>query len=83
MAIFNSFAVPLEKVITELENNPSYQTLDLIINILFIFDIVIGFRTTYFDAWGNEIRSPKLIAKKYIKGMFFIDLFSSIPYRYV
>ena len=83
MAIFNSFAVPLEYVIKELETVPSYQTLDLIINILFIFDILIGFRTTFFDALGNEIRSPTLIAKKYIKGMFFVDFFSSIPYRYV
>ena len=82
MAIFNSFAVPLEYVISELPEVPAYQTLDLIINILFIFDIVIGFRTTYFDSLGNEIRSPKLIAKKYIGGMFFVDLFSSIPYRY-
>ena len=82
MAIFNSFAVPLEYVISELAEVPAYQTLDLIINILFIFDIVIGFRTTYFDSLGNEIRSPKLIAKKYIGGMFFVDLFSSIPYRY-
>ena len=83
MAIFNSFAVPLEYVVTELETIPSYQMIDLIINILFIFDIVIGFRTTYFDPMGNKIRSPKLIAKKYIKGMFFVDFFSSIPYRYV
>ena len=57
--------------------------LDLIINILFIFDIIIGFRTTYFDPMGNKIRSPKLVAMKYVKGMFLVDFFSSIPYRYV
>ena len=62
MAIFNSFAVPLEYVITELPENPGYQYLDLIINILFIFDIGIGFRTTYFDATGMEIRDPKQLA---------------------
>ena len=83
MAIFNSFAVPLEYVITELEENSSYQMIDLFINILFIFDIIIGFRTTYFDSMGNEIKSPGMVAKKYIKGMFFIDFFSSIPYRYI
>ena len=82
MAIFNSFAVPLEYVVTELIEQPSYQIIDLIINILFIFDIIIGFRTTYFNAEGMEIRSPKQLAIKYLTGMFLVDFFSSIPYRY-
>ena len=50
---------------------------------MFIFDIVIGFRTTYFDSSGMEIRAPKQIARNYLKGMFLVDLFSSIPYRLV
>ena len=49
MAIFNSFAVPLEYVITDLENSSFYTTLDLIINLFFLLDIVIEFRTTYFE----------------------------------
>ena len=49
MAIFNSFAVPLEYVITDLENSNFYTTLDLIINLFFLLDIVIEFRTTYFE----------------------------------
>ena len=82
MAIFNSFAVPLEYVVTELLENQNYAMLDLIINILFIFDIVIGFRTTYFDAFGMEVRDPKQLAKNYLAGMFVVDFMSSIPYRY-
>ena len=50
MAIFNSFAVPLEYVMTSLLNNEDYQMVDLIINIMFLFDIMVGFRTTYFDS---------------------------------
>lgn len=83
MAIFNSFAVPLEYVVTELVENSTYQAVDLVINILFIFDIIVGFRTTFFNAEGMEIRDPKQLAMKYLKGMFVIDFLSSIPYRYV
>lgn len=82
MAIFNSFAVPLEYVITDLSKNSTYQVIDLVINIMFIFDILLGFRTTYFDALGQEIRDPKQISTNYLRGMFIIDLLSSIPYRY-
>ena len=83
MAIFNSFAVPLEYVITDLKDNSDYAIIDLLINIMFLVDIALGFRTTYFDAIGTEIRDPKQIASNYLRGMFIIDLFSSIPYRYV
>ena len=82
-AIFNSFAVPLEYVITELESNSDYQTLDLIINLMFFVDIILGFRTTFFDAQGMEVRDAKQIAFNYLRGMFTVDFLSSIPYRYV
>ena len=59
MAIFNSFAVPLELVVTDLNYNTDYHAIDLVINIFFLFDIALGFRTTYFDAIGTEIRDPK------------------------
>ena len=59
MAIFNSFAAPLEYVVTDLQDNTNYQIIDLMINIFFLGDICLGFRTTYFDAMGAEIRDPK------------------------
>lgn len=59
MAIFNSFAVPVEYVITDLTEVQAYQIIDLIINIMFLFDIVIGFRTTYFDSQGMEVRDGR------------------------
>ena len=75
--------MPLEYVVTELSENNSYQVLDLIINFMFLIDIIIGFRTTFFDSQGREVRDPKLITANYLKGMFIVDFLSSIPYRYV
>ena len=49
---------------------------------MFLFDILLGFRTTYFDAQGMEVRDPKQISKNYLQGMFMVDFLSSIPYRY-
>ena len=52
-----------------------------IIDALFFVDIIVTFRTTYFDKSGEEIKEPKRIAKTYLKsGRFFIDLLSSIPF---
>lgn len=57
--------------------------LDLVINIMFLVDIAIGFRTTYFDPQGMEVRDAKQIAMHYLRGLFVVDFLSSIPYRYV
>lgn len=80
-AIFNSFAVPLEFILTALQESNYYAAVDLAINLLFFIDIVLGFMTTNFDAQGQEVRDHKLIAKKYLRGLFIIDFLSSIPYK--
>lgn len=80
-AIFNSFAVPLEYVLSFLQESSLYNTVDFVINMLFMIDILLGFMTTYFDAQGQEVRDHKKIAIKYLKGLFIIDFLSSVPYK--
>jgi hypothetical protein len=62
-------------------------TLDIIsyvINLFFAFDIVLGFRKAYLNRkTGREVRDPKLIAEKYLKSHFIIDLLSGIPFELV
>ena len=38
------------------------------------------FRTTYFSVEGEEVKDWKKIARRYIKGMFFIDLIATFPW---
>lgn len=46
-----------------------------------MFDIVVAFRTTYYDENGEEIFNCSKITKDYIiSGRFFIDFFSSVPF---
>jgi len=56
----------------------------LIINILFLIDIMICFRTTYINnATGDEIYSPKMIARQYgFSRIFIFDLISVIPFNF-
>jgi hypothetical protein len=47
-----------------------------------MIDVVIGFRKAYLnEKTGREVRDPKLIAKKYLKSYFIIDLLSGIPFE--
>ncbi|XP_047466078.1 potassium voltage-gated channel subfamily H member 6-like isoform X2 [Mugil cephalus] len=53
---------------------------DLMVDVLFIVDIVINLRTTYVDQNDEVVTQPGRIAKHYIKGWFPIDLFAAVPF---
>ncbi|KAL7551021.1 hypothetical protein ACHAWF_014220 [Thalassiosira exigua] len=55
-----------------------------VIDLLFAMDIALNFLTAYNDSeTGILISHPKLIALRYIKGFFFVDLISTIPFGYI
>ncbi|CAC5424198.1 KCNH7 [Mytilus coruscus] len=53
--------------------------IDLIVDLMFIADIVINFRTTYLHN-GEVVIDAKKIAKNYVKGWFVIDTIAAIPF---
>ncbi|VDD97088.1 unnamed protein product [Enterobius vermicularis] len=60
------------------------EIIDLIVDIMFIVDIIINFRTTYVNE-NDEISMivvshPGKIAKHYFKGWFIIDMIAAVPF---
>ncbi|TSN57724.1 Potassium voltage-gated channel subfamily H member 6 [Bagarius yarrelli] len=56
------------------------NVVDLIVDIMFVIDIVINFRTTYVNANDEVVSQPGRIAVHYFKGWFLIDLVAAIPF---
>ncbi|XP_067285586.1 potassium voltage-gated channel subfamily H member 6 [Pseudorasbora parva] len=56
------------------------NVVDVIVDVLFIIDIVITFRTTYVNHNDEVVTHPKRIAIHYIKGWFLIDMVAAIPF---
>lgn len=55
--------------------------IDLVVDVMFIVDIFINFRTTFIDDQKGEVVSdPAKIAKHYLKGWFVIDVLAAIPF---
>lgn len=82
-AIYNSIMTPfLIAFDPPWSNSLAIVLVDWIINIFFIVDILINFRTTYTNTkTGAEVWEPKKIAKHYVLGgKFWIDILSSIPF---
>lgn len=81
LAVLTSFAVGFEFVLINTLNNLTwYEWATTLADVIFLFDIFIQFRTTYFSVEGEEVRDAKKIAKRYMKGMFMIDLIATIPW---
>lgn len=53
--------------------------IDLLVDIMFIADILINFRTTYVHN-GEVVSNPQKIAVNYLKGWFIIDAVAAIPF---
>lgn len=56
------------------------NTVDLIVDIMFIIDILINFRTTYVNTNDEVVSHPLRIAVHYFKGWFLIDMVAAIPF---
>lgn len=55
--------------------------LDYIVDVMFIIDIFINFRTTFVDANDFVVSDPCLVAINYMKGWFVVDLLAAIPFE--
>ena len=55
--------------------------IDALVDFCFLMDVIIRFRTSFLDTKQSiEIRDPHIIGKKYLKGSFFLDFVSSVPF---
>lgn len=79
LAITNCFMVPVELAV-ELDwvKETWYKTLNVIIDIIFIIDIIVNFSTTFEEGY-EVIYDRKRIAHEYIRTRFTIDFLSAIP----
>uniref|UniRef100_A0A6Q2ZAH0 Potassium voltage-gated channel subfamily H member 7 n=1 Tax=Esox lucius TaxID=8010 RepID=A0A6Q2ZAH0_ESOLU len=56
------------------------NVVDFLVDIMFIVDIVINFRTTYVNLNEEVVSQPAKIAIHYFKGWFLIDMVAAIPF---
>lgn len=53
--------------------------LEIMLDVFFFFDILLNFRTAYFNAEREIIYDSPKIAIRYLKGFFIVDFLSTMP----
>lgn len=80
---FEMKAKPKESVWQKIHSGEPQEIVGLIVDLMFIIDILINFRTTYVEIKSEEVvSSPKKIAIHYLKTWFIVDFVAAIPFDY-
>eukprot|EP00736_Rhodelphis_marinus_P002429 Rmarinus@m.23699 len=57
--------------------------IDIFVDLYFVCDIAVNFRTAYVEECNRVIVDPRMIAQQYIRSWFPLDLLSSFPANYI
>jgi Ca2+-binding EF-hand superfamily protein len=63
--------------------NTSWFWVEVVVDVYFMLDILINFRTAYRTEEGELVTSPKKISRNYLKGWFAIDICACFPVTYI
>ena len=79
-AVFNCFTIPIKVAFEPVGmSSLAFTLFNNLIDLTFLMDICVNFRTVILDDSGEEVTDLWLIAKNYIGGVFLIDLIATVP----
>ncbi|KXZ53117.1 hypothetical protein GPECTOR_7g1007 [Gonium pectorale] len=79
LVVWTVVTVPLS-VSYGMPHTPVFAAINYAITALFAVDLVVNFRTAYYNHQGELMRDSSAIAANYMKVWFWIDLFGTIPF---
>lgn len=81
IATWNCFSLPFDVAFEPpIMSSVGFTITNFIIDFCFLLDIIVMFRTTFFDEkTGDECIDLKEIKRHYLRGRFWLDLIATIP----
>jgi len=86
LCLYTSISVPFSLgfyAFADYDQNVVGFVIDVIIDILYIVDVFVSWRTTYYDREGALIVDKKLARQRYLSTWFGPDVFASFPYEHL
>lgn len=83
LALYNCVTIPLNAAFTsEMRSSDAIDVLERVIDVLFFFDIIMNFRTTFINPKTNiEISDNKRVFITYFQSLRFpVDVLASVPF---
>ena len=83
MAVYQAITIPISITYEpDSFSSPKAKTIDSFIDLVFLIDIIINFRTSYVDPLnGEEILDAYIVAVIYMTSIhFWLDILSTVPF---
>jgi len=78
--VYNVFFVPIDVMIMEKEGCDWQCYMEYAFDFLFFIDMIINFRTAYFNDDNELVLDNKKVFNRYYYGMFWPDLLATVPF---
>ncbi|KAG5679270.1 hypothetical protein PVAND_008850 [Polypedilum vanderplanki] len=78
-----AFVVPYNAAFVDKTDGRVTMASDVVVEALFIIDIILNFRTTFVSSKGEVVSNSKLIALNYLRGWFIVDFLAAIPFDHL
>jgi potassium voltage-gated channel Eag-related subfamily H protein 7 len=82
LLIFTAWVTPFEVSFLDTRMNALF-VINRFVDLAFVADMAVNFRLIFEDKEGTTILSKNLIARRYLRGWFAIDLLSILPFDIV
>jgi len=84
MLVYIAFLYPLrEGFVLHVEVGTTMFFVDLVVDVWFVLDIFVNFRTAFRDESDVLTIDSKIIVRRYMRGWFCVDLVSCLPVNYI
>ncbi|XP_061413592.1 potassium voltage-gated channel subfamily H member 8-like isoform X2 [Lethenteron reissneri] len=80
VAVTVPYNVCFSETVENISDPRSTAVVDISVEILFIIDILLNFRTTYVSKSGQVVYDGRSICVHYVTTWFFIDLIAALPF---
>ena len=79
--VYNSVYIPIDIAVFSIDKQMGQCVFDVLVDVLFIVDMLLNLRTTYYDEEGQLVLEASTIYKKYLCSYWFvIDFLAVFPF---
>lgn len=81
--LYSAFISPYALSFLDIEINDSFFGVDIMIDIVFIIDLLFNLNLAYYDEEGQKVRNRWLIMKNCFNFWFLLDIIASVPFSII
>lgn len=83
IALLTYTAILMPVTIVFVEENLAWQIVELMVDGLFLVDVVVNCFSAYYDLQGKLVTDKRAIIWRYFKGWMVLDIVASIPFQLI